>query len=116
MLEIGLGCDMNYGPGKSYYTWLEYFPHVDLYYIEYDAACAEQWKHKTERATVYTGDQADVVFLERFLNETGGRFDVIIDDGGHTSQFSFPSGLISFPREGERETANWGGPKSWKQC
>lgn len=22
-----------YGPGKSYYTWLEYFPNVDLYYI-----------------------------------------------------------------------------------
>ncbi len=31
MLEIGLGCDMGYGPGASYNTWLEYFPHVDLY-------------------------------------------------------------------------------------
>lgn len=30
MLEIGLGCDMEYGPGKSYYTWLEYLPNVDM--------------------------------------------------------------------------------------
>jgi hypothetical protein len=33
MLEIGLGCNMAYGPGKSYYTWLEFLPNVDLYYI-----------------------------------------------------------------------------------
>ena len=60
MLEIGLGCDMNYGPGASYHTWLEFFPNVELvryhgrhrvakvnhlkYYIEYDAQCVEKWK------------------------------------------------------------------------
>lgn len=84
MLEIGLGCDMNYGPGASYYTWLEYFPNVDLYYIEYDAECAALWANKTSRATVFTGDQADVAFLNTFLDKTGGNFDIIIDDGGHT--------------------------------
>jgi len=84
MLEIGLGCDMNYGPGASYYTWLEYFPFVDLYYIEFDAACAALWMNKTEKATVFAGDQADISFLEDFLVKTGGDFDVIIDDGGHT--------------------------------
>ena len=30
MLEIGLGCDMSYGPGASYHTWLEYLPNVEL--------------------------------------------------------------------------------------
>lgn len=84
MLEIGLGCDMNYGPGKSYYTWLDYFPNVDLYYIEFDAACAEAWKHKTTGATIFTGDQGDRDFLRRFVDESGGNFDVIIDDGGHS--------------------------------
>lgn len=83
MLEIGLGCDMNYGPGASYYTWLEYFPHVDLYYIEYDAACAERWAANTTGATIFSGDQADVAFLHRFMREAGADFDVIIDDGGH---------------------------------
>lgn len=84
MLEIGLGCGMSYGPGKSYDTWLEYFPNLDLYYIEYDAACYDAWKHETDRATVFTGDQADREFLRRFAAETGGDFDVIVDDGGHS--------------------------------
>lgn len=43
MLEIGLGCNMEYGPGHSYYTWLEFLPNVDLYYIEYDKDCVEKW-------------------------------------------------------------------------
>jgi frataxin-like iron-binding protein CyaY len=83
-LEIGLGCDMGYGPGASYYTWLEYLPNVDLYYIEYDAECAKKWKEKTNGASVFAGDQADVEFLERFIRETGGNFDVMVDDGGHS--------------------------------
>jgi hypothetical protein len=84
MLEIGLGCDMSYGPGASYYTWLEFFPQVDLYYIEYDAACAEKWASSTSNATIFTGDQADIPFLKKFIFESGGDFDIIIDDGGHT--------------------------------
>ncbi|KXJ87794.1 hypothetical protein Micbo1qcDRAFT_178865 [Microdochium bolleyi] len=83
MLEIGLGCNMGYGPGHSYHTWLEYFPHVDLYYIEYDAVCAQKWASATKGATIFTGDQADVAFLNEVIRKTGGGFDIIIDDGGH---------------------------------
>ncbi|KAL3423527.1 hard-surface induced protein [Phlyctema vagabunda] len=83
-LEIGLGCSMGYGPGKSYYTWLEYFPNVDLYYIEYNAKCAAEWANKTTGATIYTGDQADPTFLADVVRRSGGNFDVIVDDGGHT--------------------------------
>ena len=75
---------MGYGPGASYYTWLEYFPYVDLYYIEFDAACATKWAANTTGATIFAGDQADIAFLDHFLAESGGDFDVIIDDGGHT--------------------------------
>ncbi|KAJ1326185.1 forkhead protein FKH [Microdochium nivale] len=84
MLEIGLGCNMGYGPGHSYHTWLEYFPNVDLYYIEYDAECAAKWASATTGATIFTGDQADVKFLNEVIRKTGGNFDIIIDDGGHT--------------------------------
>jgi len=84
MLEIGLGCDMGYGPGASYNLWLEYFPYVDLYFIEYDERCARKWARKTSGATIFTGDQADEAFLEEFITDSGGNFDIIIDDGGHT--------------------------------
>lgn len=97
MLEIGLGCDMNYGPGKSYYTWLEYLPNVELYYIEYDGACAAKWAGKTLGATIYPGDQANVTFLEEFIAATGGDFDVIIDDGGHTMNQQITSFDYLFP-------------------
>jgi Methyltransferase domain len=93
-LEIGLGCGMSYGPGKSYYTWLDYFPHVDLYYIEYDAACAEKWAANTTGATVFTGDHADAAFLERVVAETNAKnegFDVIVDDGGHRMEHQITS-------------------------
>ena len=90
MLELGVGCDMTTGPGASYYTWLEYFPHADLYYIESDAACAAQWANRTTGATVFAGDQANVAFLDRFISETTGGdkelFDiVIVDDGEHVA-------------------------------
>ncbi|KAF2162375.1 hypothetical protein M409DRAFT_69251 [Zasmidium cellare ATCC 36951] len=84
MLEIGIGCDMGYGPGASYFTWLEYFPYVDLYFIEYDAACASKWAANTTGATIFTGDQANITFLNQFMRTAGTDFDVIVDDGGHT--------------------------------
>lgn len=70
MLEIGLGCNMGYGPGASYYLWLEYLPNVELYYIEYDAACAEKWKEKTTGATVFTGKFHLLSFLHWSLRLT----------------------------------------------
>src|SRR5262249_45388122 len=60
------------------------FPKLDLYYIEFDAECVEKWKAHTSGATVFTGDQEDAPFLQWLLAETGGGFDVIVDDGGHT--------------------------------
>lgn len=105
VLEIGLGCNMvsagptlsdgqslttwhiqDYGPGASYHTWLEYFSHVNLYFIEYDGQCAKKYQDKTANAHVFVGDQADTLFLAKFSTEatTDGLFDIIIDDGGHT--------------------------------
>ncbi|KAK6443065.1 transcription factor [Oleoguttula sp. CCFEE 5521] len=96
MLEIGLGCDMSYGPGASYYTWLEYFTNVDLYFIEYDQACAEKWAVETSGATIFPGDQANVTFLQEFVTRTGS-MDVIIDDGGHQMHQQRTSLVTLFP-------------------
>ncbi|QIW96802.1 hypothetical protein AMS68_002320 [Peltaster fructicola] len=82
LLEIGMGCDMSHGPGPSYHLWLEYLPNVELYFLENDAACAEQWAHKTTGATVITGNQADPAVLAKLVQEHGNDFDIIIDAGG----------------------------------
>ena len=114
MLEIGLGCNMDYGPGKSYYTWLEFLPNVDLYYIEYDKACVEKWaqvslllllsepkltstQQNMTNVKIYTGSQSDTDFLNKFINSSGGGFDIIIDDGGHTMEQQITSLDKLFP-------------------
>jgi SAM-dependent methyltransferase len=85
-LEIGLGCDMAYGPGASYYTWLDYFDNIDLYYIEAHLECAAKWASRTDKAQIFAGDQANVTFLQEFIDASmsdGIPFDIIVDDGGH---------------------------------
>jgi hypothetical protein len=98
VLEIGLGCNMNYGPGKSVNLWKSWFQHLDLHEMEYDKACVEKWKvelDKLENVTVHVGDQSSNEALERLFNnakvQSGtlpylpgkNQFDVIVDDGGH---------------------------------
>eukprot|EP00386_Alphamonas_edax_P011816 GDKI01037176.1.p1 GENE.GDKI01037176.1~~GDKI01037176.1.p1 ORF type:complete len:353 (-),score=87.74 GDKI01037176.1:19-1026(-) len=97
LLEIGLGCNMLYGPGSSYKFWLDYFPHVQLYFIEGDGRCVELMKDHVQQATVYIGDQANMTFLQQVVQSTGGNFDVIVDDGGHMSTQQLNSLEVLFP-------------------
>ena len=39
ILEIGLGCDMNYGPGASAKVWQSLLPQAELWEAEYDKSC-----------------------------------------------------------------------------
>ena len=85
-LEIGLGCDMKYGPGASVALWKKVIPQAEIWEGEYDADCVEKAKEKgqLDGINVLTGDQGDVDVLDRWIEESGGGdFDVIIDDGGH---------------------------------
>jgi hypothetical protein len=52
--------------------------------MESNAECASTWVQSTTGATIVTGDQADPMVLEKFVQEHGQNFDIIIDDGGHT--------------------------------
>jgi hypothetical protein len=85
MLEIGLGCNMAYGPGASVALWKILFPQADLWEAEYVAKCVEVAKDKGQLDGIKTlvGDQADMPTLDRWIEESGGKFDIIIDDGGH---------------------------------
>ena len=88
MLEIGLGCDQNYGPGASAKLWRDLFADMELWMADTDAACVSKhnssmWKDFGIRTLV--GDQASKQTQAKWVREAGDDFDAIIDDGGHTN-------------------------------
>lgn len=85
MLEIGLGCNMNYGPGASVLLYKTLFPQAELWEAEYVEKCVRQFKNSEvlKGINVLTGDQGDYNTLDSWIQKSGGNFDVIIDDGGH---------------------------------
>ncbi|KAL7537659.1 hypothetical protein ACHAXR_007984 [Thalassiosira sp. AJA248-18] len=85
MLEIGLGCDMNYEPGASVALWRKLFPQADLWEAEYNATCVDlaTKQGKLDGFNVLVGDQGNDQTLDSWIEKSGGEFDVIIDDGGH---------------------------------
>merc|ERR1719223_912846 len=84
-LEIGLGCDMTYGPGARVALWKDLLLQAELWEAEYNQECVESSRAKGQLNGVHTlvGDQGDVGTVQRWVVESGGNFDVIIDDGGH---------------------------------
>lgn len=76
MLEIGLDS------GKGSLLWKAYFPCAEIWGLEYKAGLAA-----TEGARAINtvqGDQGDPAFLKNeFIRQSGGNFDIIVDDGGH---------------------------------
>eukprot|EP01035_Chromulina_nebulosa_P033749 gene33749-45199_t len=83
-LEIGLGCKMGYGPGVSVKLWKNIFqPSDEIWEAEYEADCVAQARkeNKLEGINVVTGDQGNFTDLNRWVKESGGNFDIVIDDG-----------------------------------
>ena len=85
LLEIGLGCDMGYGPGASATIWPRLFPNGDIWFAELDEECVKHYWNPSYRWHYVTGNQGDEKIVTQWINETGGQFDFIIDDGGHTN-------------------------------
>jgi hypothetical protein len=73
-LEIGLGCDMSYGPGASVNVWKKLFPQAELWEAEFNAACVEKSKAegKLDGIKTLTGDQMNITTLDRWIEESGG--------------------------------------------
>ena len=99
-LEIGLGCNMGYGPGHSAKIWIEMFNNVE--FIEYDRNCTLKYQTKiaNDGYVVHIGSQEDVIFLEELKqskrwNDLG--VDIIIDDGGHYNKQMIISFLSLWP-------------------
>jgi len=100
LFEIGLGCNMAYGPGRSALLWRKFFPNAEIWFAEYDKECLT--KHTAHlhdlKVNAVAGDQADIETLRSWIQKTGGAFDFIIDDGGHTSMQMFNSFIELFDK------------------
>ena len=82
VLEIGLGCNMAYGPGHSIPVWKEYFPKMQaLFIVEYTRDCALRFKDQVTE--MFIGDQSDLAFMDG-VGKKAGPLDFVVDDGGHT--------------------------------
>lgn len=88
LFEIGLGCDMNYRPGASVDLWKSLFPSATLWEAEFDAKCVQNAEANGLLAgvQVVTGDQGNQTTVQGWVAESGGDFDVVIDDGGHENK------------------------------
>ena len=94
LLEIGLGCTMNTG-SASINTWQAYFNVLDLYMADIDTKCADKVQHTTRNA-ILIGDQSSEADLKRWMVESGGAFDFIVDDGSHNPQHQLESFRVLF--------------------
>mmetsp|Transcript_57580 Transcript_57580/g.162397 ORF Transcript_57580/g.162397 Transcript_57580/m.162397 type:complete len:483 (-) Transcript_57580:54-1502(-) len=86
VLEIGLGCGMYYGPGKSAILWREYFPRRDIEFVELKGDCVKHWENQTRslRISVHIGDQIEVA--RRIAESARHGYDIIVDDGSHRNR------------------------------
>ena len=87
MLEVGLGCDMTYGPGASASLWRRLLPDAEIWMADVDGDCVAK-HNETLRALgirALVGDQTDRAKLRQWLATAGGRFDLVIDDGRHSN-------------------------------
>ncbi|CAD7929535.1 unnamed protein product [Amoebophrya sp. A120] len=84
LFEIGLGCTMVYGPGKSATLWRK-LGFEQVHFLEYFPKCVELYESriKQEGYHVHVGSQADVRRVEKIKASLQEEAEVVIDDGGH---------------------------------
>jgi len=100
--EIGLGCDMGYKEGAiaSPQLWQAILTDQDeLWEGEFDAECVKNLLDKGLLKGVHTvtGDQGNTDVLHRWIQETGGQFDIVVDDGGHRNDQIYDSFMTLWP-------------------
>ena len=89
VLEIGIGYKElmkpfvpEYVHGSGLFLWQEYFPNAMIHALE----IKQIEEIKGERIRTYFGDQRRVLDLLELVSDTGGEFDVVIDDGSHETK------------------------------
>ena len=91
VLEIGIGYReliepfvKDYVPGSSLKMWEVYFPNAEIHAIDNNVTAAGQYYG--ERIHTYLLDQSKISDLLKLVSNTGGEFDVVIDDGSHETK------------------------------
>jgi len=87
-LEIGIY------KGNSVKLWEDYFPNAELHFMDITLELAE---YVSTRSHYHVANQESPQELHKFIEETGGDFDIIIDDGGHTMNQQITSFENLFP-------------------
>jgi hypothetical protein len=87
-LEIGIW------KGYSVKLWEEYFKNAELHFIDITFQNVEYF---SERSKYHLANQESPKDLQNFIQETGGEFDIIVDDGGHTMGQQIVSFCTLFP-------------------
>ena len=91
LLEIG------FYHGSSAYLWDEYFTVADLYHIDIDRECYKYTNKLSNRSKLHMVDQSNPAQLTKYVQEVGGEFDIIIDDGSHMVEHQITSFRTLFP-------------------
>lgn len=90
LLEIGVY------QGGSLLMWREYFPKATIFAIDVDPATL-QWNGRIRDCSVTLVDQGNADELRAFVGESGGRFDLVVEDGGHQMRQQITSFNVLFP-------------------
>jgi hypothetical protein len=88
VVEIGVD------DGASLRMWEEFFPEAAIFGIDIAERCRS---FQGGRRRVFIGDQRDEGFLRSIIEQTGGDFDLVIDDGEHSDLAVLKSFAWLFP-------------------
>ena len=87
-LEIGIY------KGYGARLWENYFQNAELHFID---ITYDQVKYSSYRSQYHLVNQEDPKQLTQLMADTGGNFDIILDDGGHTMNQQIVSFMTLFP-------------------
>ncbi len=76
VVEVGVQTE------RSINMWEEFFPNATIFGLDIDPVCQN---YAGGRKKIFIGDQTDERFQLEFIKETGGDFDIVIDDGLHST-------------------------------
>ena len=100
--EIGLGCDavMTTSDVRGVKVWKGVLAEQDeLWVAEYDQECVAKAvkQNMLKGVHVLEGDQSDGQVLQSWIKASGGKWDVIVDDGGHYQHHIYNSFKALWP-------------------